>query len=65
METTTVTTSATETNGILKAPPREELAARLSPERRALYERISERRERIGPVEHDLVTSLRELRENG
>lgn len=43
---------------------REELLRRLSPERRATYERIKRLREDIGPLNFDVVEELRELREN-
>jgi hypothetical protein len=42
-----------------------ELLRSLSPEKRALFEEIVARRERIGPVNIDVVTILRELREDG
>ncbi len=45
---------------------REELLRRMTPENRALYERIRERRERIGRIEgFDIVAELRRLRDNG
>jgi hypothetical protein len=42
---------------------RERLLARLTPERRALYDRIVALREEIGPVDFDIVEAIRELRE--
>ncbi len=65
METTTSTTHPNETNVFLNTPPRDERIARLTPERRELYDRILKRRERIGVVEHDLVASLMDLRDHG
>jgi hypothetical protein len=44
---------------------RSELMRRLTPERRATYERIRKLREDIGPLDFDVVEELRELRENG
>jgi hypothetical protein len=43
----------------------QQLLARMTPERRVLYNRIIQRRDRIGAVEHDLVASLAEMRGNG
>lgn len=50
---------------LLRAERREELLRRLSPERRATYERIRKLREEIGTLDFDVVEELRELRENG
>jgi len=50
---------------LLRAERRSELLRRLSPERRATYERIRSLREEIGPLDFDVVEELRELRENG
>ena len=44
---------------------RNELLRRLTPERRATYERIKKLREEVGPVGFDVVEELRDLRENG
>lgn len=44
---------------------RNELLRRLTPERRATYERIKKLREEIGPLDFDVVEELRDLRENG
>ena len=44
---------------------REELLQRLTPERRATYDRIRKLREDIGPLNFDVVEELRVLRENG
>ena len=50
---------------LLRAERRNELLQRLSPERRATYERIRRLREEIGPLGFDIIEELRELRENG
>jgi hypothetical protein len=44
---------------------RDELLRKMSPEKRALFEKISALRERIGPVKFDVVEALREIREDG
>lgn len=44
---------------------RDDLLKRMTPEKRALYERIVKLREKIGPVNMNLVEAIRELRENG
>jgi hypothetical protein len=44
---------------------RDELVRRMSPEKRALFEKISALRKRIGPVKFDVVEALREIREDG
>ncbi len=43
----------------------EQLLARMTPERRALLERILARREAMKPVDFDIVEALRELRGYG
>ncbi len=50
---------------LFRAERRDKLLRRLSPERRATYERIRKLREEIGPIDFDVVEELRELRENG
>jgi hypothetical protein len=62
---TTPTATRNEARDLLSADLREERMARMTPERRTLYHRIAKRREEVGPVEHDLVASLKELRDNG
>lgn len=59
--------TATERSGhqLQRARRRNELLQRLTPERRATYERIKKLREEIGPLSFDVVEELRELRENG
>lgn len=42
----------------------EERLRKLSPERRALYDRIRKLREEIGPIEFDVAKALREIRSN-
>lgn len=61
------TTSATERSSaqLRKMRRRNELLRRLTPERRATYERIRKLREEIGPLNFDVVEELRDLRENG
>ena len=44
---------------------REALLARMTPERRATYERIRELQEKIGPVDFNIVKALGELRDDG
>ena len=65
MQTTTSTASCDEPRDLLDAQLREERMARMAPDRWALYNRIATRREKAGAVEHDLVASLKELRDNG
>ena len=65
MQTTTPTASCSEFSDLLSLQLREERMARMTPERWALYHRIATRREQAGAVEHDLVASLQELRDNG
>lgn len=48
-----------------KAKRREELLRRLTPERRATYERITRLRDDIGALDFDVVEELRNLREDG
>ena len=65
METTTPTATRNEARDLVNTDLREERMARMTPERRTLYDRIAKRREKAGAVEHDLVVSLKELRDNG
>lgn len=39
-------------------------AAKMSPENRALYKKVEALRERIGPLDFDVVETLRELRDH-
>jgi hypothetical protein len=64
MEMTTPTATPRETGDLLNADLREERLARMTPERRALYHRIVQRREKMGAVERDLIASLKDLRAN-
>ncbi len=59
--------TATERSGpqLQRARRRNELLQRLTPERRATYDRIKKLREEIGSLGFDVVEELRELRENG
>jgi hypothetical protein len=65
LDTTTPTAARNEARDLVNAELREERMARMTPERRTLYHRIAKRREEAGAVEHDLVASLKELRDNG
>ncbi len=38
---------------------------RMTPEQRALDERITRRRDEIGPIDFDIVAALREMRNGG
>ena len=57
--------TGSEARDLVNTDLREERMARMTPERRTLYDRIAKRREKAGAVEHDLVASLKELRDNG
>lgn len=46
----------------IKTRSREESLRRMSPDRRALYERIIKRRDETGPIDFNIVEALRELR---
>ncbi len=48
-----------------KVSLREALLTKISPERRATYERIRRLREEIGPGDFDVGEAIREFRENG
>jgi len=48
---------------VLHLQDRMQRLAKLSPERRATFERITELREAIGPVDFDISQALREIRE--
>jgi hypothetical protein len=50
---------------LLELRRRDERVARMPIEHRALYHRILSRREKVGPVDLDLVEALKELRSNG
>ena len=50
---------------VVRRRNRDDRIRRLSPERRAAYERIKKLREQIGPVRFDVVEALRELRAHG
>jgi hypothetical protein len=63
--TPTETILGTEPERPSRVTRKVELLRNLSPEKRALFEEIVARRERIGPVNIDVVTILRELREDG
>jgi hypothetical protein len=44
---------------------RDERLRRMSPERLATYERIMKLREKIGPIDFDVVEAVHELRQHG
>ena len=50
---------------LLHSKTPEECLRSMSPERKALYERIIKRRDAIGPLDFDIVETLREIRNNG
>jgi hypothetical protein len=62
-ESSTTTTERSR-HQLQRVRRRNELLRRLTPERRATYERIKKLREKIGPLDFDVVEELRELREN-
>jgi hypothetical protein len=63
---TSVTSTTVSTVGmLLRASRRDEMLKRLSPERRATFDRIRRLREEIGPVSFNIVRELRELRSHG
>ena len=47
---------------LLQRQRRDERIARMSPERRAMYEEIRKLREEIGPINFNVVEALREIR---
>ncbi len=50
---------------LLSREHREELLREMTPENRALSERIRKRREEIGLVDFDIVAAIREFRRDG
>jgi len=50
---------------LLELRRRDERVARMPIEHRALYHRILNRREKVGPIDLDLAEALKELRSNG
>ena len=63
MTSTAVTVSSIRS--LLQMRKRDDMLKRMTPEKRALYERIVKLREKIGPVNMNLVEAIRELREDG
>lgn len=63
----TVDTSTTVSHiaALLRHHHRDERIRRMSPENRAMYQRIRELREDIGSIRFDVVGAIREVRENG
>lgn len=57
--------TVSQTNMLLRRRRLDEKVRSLSPERRALFEEIKRLRDRIGPIDFDVVRAIRELRENG
>ena len=64
---TRATTPTSTTVSFLRSPLRMQLRndrlRKMSPERRAIYERIRKLRDEIGPIDFDVVEALQELRE--
>lgn len=57
-------TTVSSIRSLLRARHRDERLARMTPERRAIYERIKRLRDAIGPIDFDVLDALRELRED-
>jgi len=65
-KTTSVTSTTVSTVGmLLRACGRDEMLKRLSPERRATFDRIRKLREEMGAISFNIVRELRELRSRG
>lgn len=61
-----MTSTTVNTIGILlRASRRDELLKRLSPDRRAVFDRVKQLREEMGKVSFNIVDELRELRSHG
>ena len=61
-----ISTSENAIRELLRRRSREELLRRMNPERRALFESIITRRDRIGRIEgFDANEAIREIRRNG
>ena len=65
MENTVSPTTFEKVDVSFAAYPRQQRIAALATDRRELFARIVERREKAGAVEHDLVAMLMELRAHG
>jgi hypothetical protein len=62
---TSTTATDRSSDRVRRLRRRDELLRRLTPERKATYQRIKKLREEIGPLDFEVVEELRELRENG
>lgn len=62
--TTSTSTTVSFLRSLLRMQLRNDRLRKMSPERRAIYERIRKLRDEIGPIDFDVVEALRELREN-
>jgi hypothetical protein len=62
---TSTTTVFDMTGNVSQMQKRHDVLQRMSPKKRALFERIVGLRQKIGPVGMNLAESIRELRENG
>lgn len=65
MSTRTKADTVERLRELLSPEHREELLREMTPENRALYERIRKRREEIGLIGFDIVEAIREIREDG
>lgn len=63
--TAVTSTTVSHIAAMLRRHHRDERIRRMSPENRAMYERIRELREDIGSIRFDVVRAIREARENG
>ena len=63
--TSPTSTTVSSIRSLLRARHRDDRLARMTPERRATYERIKKLRDSIGPIDFDLLEALREIREHG
>jgi len=62
--TTSTSTTVSFLRSLLRMQLRNDRLRKMSPERRAIYERIRQLRDEIGPIDFDVVEALWELREN-
>ncbi len=65
MSTLTKDDATARLRELLSQEHREELLREMTPENRALYERIRKRREEIGLIDFSIVEAIREFREDG
>jgi len=62
---TETSAKVTDLSRLLRLKRRDERLRSLSPDRRAIFDRIRKLRTDIGPIDFDVVEALRELRANG